>query len=168
MPVDGVYERMAEDGYGYGPVFQGVRAVWRTDTEVFADVALPEQIGVDGFGIHPALLDAALHPIGLTASNQAGEGGVRLPFAWSGVQLHATGAAVLRVRLSQREDGGFAVAAFDPAGQPVLSADSLMLRPITTDPASSAAGETARSLFGVDWEPLAEPTATEVVDWTWH
>ncbi|WP_344598786.1 SDR family NAD(P)-dependent oxidoreductase, partial [Streptomyces violaceusniger] len=42
------------------------------------------------------------------------------------------------------------------------------LRPITTDPASSAAGETARSLFGVDWEPLAEPTATEVVDWTWH
>ncbi|MFJ2178446.1 SDR family NAD(P)-dependent oxidoreductase [Streptomyces sp. NPDC087851] len=167
VPVDGVYERMAEDGYGYGPVFQGVRAVWESGTDVFAEVALPEQTEVKGFGIHPALLDAALHPIGLTASNQAGDG-VTLPFAWSGVHLHATGAAALRVSLSHREDGGVAVAVFDPAGQPVFSAESLMLRPVTADPASSAAGETARSLFGVDWEPLAEPTTTEAVDWIWH
>ncbi|MFJ1751291.1 SDR family NAD(P)-dependent oxidoreductase [Streptomyces sp. NPDC088116] len=167
VPVDGVYERMAEDGYGYGPVFQGVRAVWQSDTDVFAEVALPEQTDVDGFGIHPALLDAALHPLGLTASDQAGEG-VTLPFAWSGVHLHATGAAVLRVRLSRREDGGVAVAVFDPAGQPVLSADSLMLRPVTTDSASSATGETARSLFGVDWQPLSDPESTTAVDWIWH
>ncbi|MEV0781036.1 SDR family NAD(P)-dependent oxidoreductase [Streptomyces sp. NPDC050428] len=170
VPVDGVYERMAEDGYGYGPVFQGVRAVWQTDTDVYAEVALPERTEVDGFGIHPALLDAALHPIGLTAlAHESGESGVRLPFAWSGVHLHATNSAALRVRLSHGDDGGLAVTAFDPAGQPVFSADSLMLRPVTTDPAASAAREAARSLFGVDWEPLAEPERTaEAVDWTWH
>ncbi|MEV0781306.1 SDR family NAD(P)-dependent oxidoreductase, partial [Streptomyces sp. NPDC050428] len=169
VPVDGVYERMAEDGYGYGPVFRGMRAVWRSGSDVYAEVVLPEQTEVDGFGVHPALLDAALHPIGLTALTQSSEAGVRLPFAWSGVQLHATDASVLRVRLSRRGDGGVGVVAFDPAGQPVFSADSLMLRPVTTDLAASVAGETSRSLFGVDWTPLADLAATsEAVDWAWH
>ncbi|GDY60077.1 hypothetical protein SVIO_107000 [Streptomyces violaceusniger] len=166
LPVDGRYERLAEDGYGYGPVFQGLRAAWQSGTEVIAEVALPEQTEVDGFGIHPALLDAALHPIGLAALAQPSEG-VSLPFAWTGVRLHATGASVLRVRLSRREDGGVGIAAFDPAGQPVFSADSLRLRPISADLASGA-GESARSLFGVDWVPLADPGTTTEVDWAWH
>ncbi|MET9558663.1 type I polyketide synthase, partial [Streptomyces sp. NPDC006645] len=172
MPVDGEYARLAEEGYGYGPVFQGVRAVWQAGNEVFAEVALPEGIDVDGFGVHPALLDAALHPIGLTGLIQSdeseSEGEVRMPFAWSGARLHATGASVLRVRLSRREDGGVAVAAFDPAGQPVFSADALTLRPVTTDPSAAGARDTARSLFGVDWLPLADPGAVMEVDWAWH
>ncbi|MFE9514192.1 type I polyketide synthase [Streptomyces sp. NPDC006643] len=168
VPVAGAYERMAGDGYGYGPVFQGVRAVWRSGAEVFAEVALPERTDVDGFGVHPALLDAALHPLGLAASYESGAAeGVALPFAWSGVRLFATGAEAVRVRLSHREDGGVAVAVFDPAGQPVLSAESLTLRPMAVDPVASVVGEAARSLFGVDWEPLTEPT-TGAVEWAWH
>ncbi|MEV0781024.1 SDR family NAD(P)-dependent oxidoreductase, partial [Streptomyces sp. NPDC050428] len=166
VPVDGAYERLAEDGYGYGPAFQGLRGVWQSGADVFAEVALAERTGVDGFGVHPALLDSALHSIGLTA--QPGGDGVSLPFVWNGVRLHATGASVLRVRLLRREDGGVGVVAFDPAGQPVFSADSLMLRPVTTDPAASAAGETARSLFGVDWLPLSDPGTPMNVDWAWH
>ncbi|MFJ1751300.1 SDR family NAD(P)-dependent oxidoreductase, partial [Streptomyces sp. NPDC088116] len=165
VPVDGAYERLAEDGYGYGPVFQGLRGVWQSGADVFAEVALAEGTEVDGFGVHPALLDSALHPIGLTA--QPGGDGVGLPFAWNGVRLHATGASVLRVRLSHRADGGVGVEAYDPAGQPVFSADSLRLRPITTAPDTSGGGRTGRSLFGVDWIPLADPDNT-AVEWAWH
>ncbi|MGW7370264.1 acyltransferase domain-containing protein, partial [Streptomyces sp. NPDC054841] len=64
-PVDvepeAFYEAFAATGLSYGPVFQGVRAAWRLGDEVFAEVTLPEGVTGEGFGLHPALLDAALH-----------------------------------------------------------------------------------------------------------
>ena len=67
MPVDidGLYDRLAARGYGYGPAFQGLTAMWRRGDEVFADVTLPGDAGVSpaGFGVHPAVLDAALHAV---------------------------------------------------------------------------------------------------------
>ncbi|WP_257134493.1 acyltransferase domain-containing protein, partial [Streptomyces sp. st77] len=53
-----VYELLAGQGYGYGPVFQGLRSVWRRADEVFAEVVLPEGAQADAqrFGLHPALL----------------------------------------------------------------------------------------------------------------
>ena len=114
VAVDGLYERLAGGGYGYGPAFQGLRAVWRPVRRCTPRWRCPSRSAADGFGLHPALLDAALHPIGVTGL--AGEAGAVLPFAWSGVRLHATGARVLRVRLSPAGDGGVAVAVFDTAG----------------------------------------------------
>ncbi|WP_416975969.1 polyketide synthase dehydratase domain-containing protein, partial [Streptomyces sp. 4F14] len=128
VPVDDLYDGLAEVGYGYGPVFRGLRAVWRRGEEVFAEVRLPEgAVELAGeFGIHPALFDAALHaaaflPVG-------GEGG--LPFAWSGVSLHASGARSLRVRLSAIDDGVLSLNAIDETGAPVVSVGSLMLRSV--------------------------------------
>ncbi|WP_189167908.1 polyketide synthase dehydratase domain-containing protein, partial [Sphaerisporangium melleum] len=67
VSVDGLYEDLAQVGLGYGPVFQGVVAAWRAGGVVYAEVVLPEQgrVDVSRFGVHPALLDAALHGIGL-------------------------------------------------------------------------------------------------------
>ncbi|MGC4892142.1 hypothetical protein ACLQ2W_33915, partial [Micromonospora sp. DT227] len=66
-----------------------------------------------------------------------------------------------------------AVAVFDTAGQPVLTADSLVLRPVTDDQLGAGATDAARSLFTVQWVPLPDaepdttPTAAEPV-WAWH
>ncbi|MGV9856991.1 acyltransferase domain-containing protein, partial [Streptomyces sp. NPDC003442] len=96
--LDGFYERFSERGFDYGPAFRGLEAVWRCGEEVFAEVRLPrERVGeVDRFGVHPALLDAAVHAVALIASEED-EGAARIPFAWSGVRLHASGASVVRV-----------------------------------------------------------------------
>ncbi|MEE1742855.1 polyketide synthase dehydratase domain-containing protein, partial [Streptomyces sp. JV184] len=48
VDVSALYEEFAAAGYDYGPLFQGVRAVWRADGEVFAEVELPRG-GGDGF-----------------------------------------------------------------------------------------------------------------------
>ncbi|MFF8732873.1 type I polyketide synthase, partial [Streptomyces sp. NPDC015171] len=40
VDVSDLYEDLAGRGYGYGPVFQGLRAVWRRGDEVFGEVAL--------------------------------------------------------------------------------------------------------------------------------
>ncbi|CAM5667132.1 hypothetical protein SCANM63S_07082 [Streptomyces canarius] len=77
-----MYDRYAAAGFGYGPAFQGLRAAWRRDDELFAEVALPDDQHDQArhFGLHPALLDAALHVTGLADAAEA-----RLPFSWTGM-----------------------------------------------------------------------------------
>ncbi|MFI2784167.1 polyketide synthase dehydratase domain-containing protein, partial [Streptomyces sp. ALB3] len=158
--VEGYYEELLELGYGYGPVFQGLRAVWRRGVEVFAEVALPEEISGDGFGVHPALLDAALHAMGLAGDRNEDGGGTGLPFAWSGVALHAVGASVLRVRISPAGSGVSVVLA-DAAGEPVASVDSLVLRPVSAEQVQGS-GVLRDALFEVEWVERARVVDGEV------
>ena len=70
---------------------------------MWAEVGLPAGTDVTGYGIHPALLDAALHPLaaaffGGAADADSQPDTLRLPFAFSGISLHATAATELRVR----------------------------------------------------------------------
>ncbi|WP_342353924.1 type I polyketide synthase [Micromonospora sagamiensis] len=155
--LTGWYDALVGHGLSYGPVFQGLRRVWSGDGEVFAEVALSQEAAdVSGFGVHPALLDAALHPIGLLDAGS----GPRVPFAFEGVQVHASGARVLRVRLS-RAGAGVRLVAVDESGAPVVSVDSLVLRELTG--VAAAPGAASRSLFEVTWEtedvtPAGGPT----------
>ncbi|MGW7585518.1 type I polyketide synthase, partial [Kitasatospora sp. NPDC054769] len=164
VEVEGFYQALTEAGYGYGPAFQGLRAAWRDGSTVYAEVALPQDVRADGFGVHPALLDAALHAIGLTADPAAG---TRLPFSFDGVHLRATGATVLRVALTVRADG-VALHAADPTGAPVIDIASLTLREVAAATLRRA-GERAvhDALFTVDWTPLAQPAPArpDASDW---
>ncbi|WP_413098314.1 SDR family NAD(P)-dependent oxidoreductase [Streptomyces sp. Inha503] len=154
--VGGVYERFAEAGYEYGPVFQGVRAVWRRGEEIFAEVELPDDVDNTGSLIHPALLDTALHPVGVAApGDEAG-----LPFSWSGVSIHVPEARELRVRLTSG-DGRISLVAADATGQRAVTLESLVSRPV-----DRAQLEPARDgLFGVDWVPLDAPDVLPVNRW---
>ncbi|MEU1289690.1 type I polyketide synthase, partial [Kitasatospora sp. NPDC005856] len=156
VEVEGFYQAMAAAGYGYGPAFQGLRAAWRDGDRVYAEVALPQDVQADGFGVHPALLDAALHAIALAADPGAG---TRLPFSFDGVHLRAAGASVLRVALTVRPEG-VALHAADPTGAPVIGIASLTLREVAAA-ALRRAGERAvhEALFTVDWTPLTRQAA---------
>ncbi|WP_240450375.1 type I polyketide synthase [Streptomyces sp. 11-1-2] len=165
VDTDGFYERAEAAGYGYGPAFQGVRKLWRDGADVLAEVALPEAAGDRaGFGIHPALLDAALHPAGMLTAGTEQErdtGQVWLPFAWNGVSLWAAGATTVRVRLSPREQGtdgerALRLTVADAVGDPVLTVDSLVLRPARTDQLRTAGRGAVDGLFTLDWIPLPE------------
>ncbi|PYC78532.1 hypothetical protein C7C46_15575, partial [Streptomyces tateyamensis] len=141
LDVTGAYQRIAERGYDYGPQFQGLRAAWRRGDEVFAEVALPDATDAASYGLHPALLDASMHADLLDEQ----EGSTLLPFAWTGVTLHAAGAAALRVRV--RREGSEEVTSIlvaDQEGRPVLSVDSLVSRPVTQAQLTGAQGQ---SLF---------------------
>ncbi|MFF0746329.1 type I polyketide synthase [Streptomyces sp. NPDC004111] len=156
-PVDltGVYADMGARGYAYGPVFQGLRAAWRLGDQVFAEVALPE--GAEGdaglCGLHPALLDAALQGAGFGRFVSDPEQ-PHLPFSWSGVTLHVEGARALRVALAPAGADAVAVRVADATGAPVLSAESLVLRPLTADRLDRVRAE---ALFRVDWTELVMP-----------
>ncbi|MGY0055362.1 type I polyketide synthase [Streptomyces sp. LZ34] len=156
VELEGFYERFAEGGFAYGPAFQGLRAVWRRGDEVFAEVALDEQVSdAESFGVHPALLDAALHAALFVDLDESVAG--RLPFSWSGVSLHAGGASTLRVRLTKAGAESVSLMALDTAGDPVVSVDSLVLRPVSTEHMAAASVRRHESLFQLEWTPL--PTA---------
>ncbi|MFD8286779.1 SDR family NAD(P)-dependent oxidoreductase [Streptomyces lavendulae] len=151
-PVDlaPFHPRLADAGFAYGPAFQGLRAAWRLGDEVYAEVALDadRQETAGRFGLHPALLDAALQAAG-AGSMLPEDGAARLPFAWREVALHATGARSLRVRLSPAGEDAVALTATDETGLPVATVASLTLRPMTP----GGTTRTADTLFALDWVP---------------
>ncbi|MBI0295132.1 SDR family NAD(P)-dependent oxidoreductase [Streptomyces sp. PRKS01-29] len=160
LDVGAFYEQAMAAGYGYGPAYQGLTAAWRQGGDVLAEVALPDAAGGrDGFGIHPVLLDAALHPSLLMdrPEGQEDDGQVWLPFAWNGVSLWATEAATVRVRLSRDEERqSLRLTVADTVGAPVLTVDSLVTRPAATDRLRTAA-RAVDGLFTLDWTPLPAP-----------
>ncbi|QKV91024.1 SDR family NAD(P)-dependent oxidoreductase [Streptomyces sp. NA02950] len=160
LDVDDMYERFAASGFGYGPAFQGLRAAWLRRDEVFAEVRLGQEQrqSAAGYGIHPALLDASLHGIALGTlfdgeAPDTAQG--RLPFSWTGVSLHATGADEVRVRISPAGADTVALAVADPEGRPVATVDGLRLRKMTGDQLSGARAAASESLFRLDWPVLA-------------
>ncbi|WP_455770193.1 type I polyketide synthase [Streptomyces erythrochromogenes] len=157
VPVDTLYDHLTDRGYRYGATFQGLTAAWRQGETLYAEVVLPtDHTTADApFGIHPALFDAALHPIVGTGPEQ-GMDQVLLPFAWSNVQLHALGARTLRVQVSPAEAGTLRVRLADPSGQPVAEVASLAMRPITGAQLAKAVTAGADGhLFRLAWTPTS-------------
>ncbi|AXX30592.1 SDR family NAD(P)-dependent oxidoreductase [Actinosynnema pretiosum subsp. pretiosum] len=154
VDLAGFYDSRAAEGYGYGPALRGLRRAWTRDGEVFAEVELPEPLSPDGWGLHPALFDAALHATGLLPPTRVAADEVLLPFSWRGTRLRATGATALRVRLTGTADD-HVLRAYDPEGTPVVEVDALRLRPA---PATALVGSGA--LFRVEWVDLDVPRPT--------
>nr|MDT0663630.1 polyketide synthase dehydratase domain-containing protein [Micromonospora sp. DSM 115978] len=164
-PVDvgGFYGEAEAAGYGYGPAFRGLRAVWRHGEDLLAEVELPAAAGgADGYGIHPALLDAVLHPAFFV--NGWNDGRVWLPFVWSGVSIFRSGVDRVRVRLSpvgagdSADERSLRVSVTDGVGIPVLEVERLGLRPV----GSGFVGSGVRGLFAVELVPVPVPVAVSV------
>ncbi|MGW2394801.1 SDR family NAD(P)-dependent oxidoreductase [Streptomyces lydicamycinicus] len=155
LSVDGCYDALGAAGFHHGPVFQGVQAAWRRGDEIYAEVTLPDEVAADAakFGLHPALLDAALQPA---------LDGLRLPASWTGVRLHAVGATALRVKLSRAGDG-YALLVADEAGGVVASVDAVRWEPVVPEQlTTSVPGDHHDSLFAVEWVSLPDlPEATD-------
>ncbi|MFF5011580.1 SDR family NAD(P)-dependent oxidoreductase, partial [Streptomyces phaeochromogenes] len=168
IDLDDFYARTAEAGYAYGPAFQGLRAAWRHDDAVYAEVALGDEqlLLASRFGLHPALLDAALQASGF-GGFFGDDGRVRLPFSWNGVALHAAGAAALRVRVAEcgdATDGAISVLLTDLSGRPVVSVEKVVVRPVSAG--SLVADRDDEDLFRLDWVPVGEADSATATD-TW-
>ncbi|MET8045932.1 type I polyketide synthase, partial [Micromonospora sp. NPDC005215] len=139
-------DRVAALGVDYGPAFHGLVAAWQTEHGPASEAVLPDEAGAaQSFGVHPALLDAALHPL-VAAGDE-----LRLPFTWTGVRLHRSGATTLRTRFVENEDG-VALVATDTDGAPVISVTGLITRPFTG---------VSPVLYRVVWERVVGAAAVE-------
>ena len=156
VDIDGLYDDLARRGYCYGPMFRGLRGMWRRGAETFAEVAV-EQAQTSGFGLHPALLDAALHPVVFDVLPHTS--GAWAPFSWTGVRLPVAGASLLRVRISPTGRDAISVLAVDGAGELIVSADSLAFRAVGPDHVRADRAAGGDSLFRVHWTAMSPHAA---------
>ncbi|WSZ55099.1 type I polyketide synthase [Streptomyces canus] len=156
VDVTEAYAELTANGHGYGPAFQGLSRVWRRGDEVFAEVCLPEAVRSDAelFTLHPALFDAALHPLlpGVVDPTRAGG----LPFSWSRVRVHRSGAWQLRVHLVPTGEDTVTLTAFDELGAVTAAVEALRSRPVSADALRGAGGRAQHrdALFQVNWTVL--------------
>ncbi|WP_410595964.1 type I polyketide synthase [Amycolatopsis sp. lyj-23] len=105
------------------------------------DVTVEGLRDADRYGIHPALFDAAVRTV---------VGDDLLPSAWTGVSLLAAGATTATVTPTAT-----GLRLTDPAGQPVLTVESVRGTPF------AAAQQSTDSLFRVEWPEIPLPAAAE-------
>jgi len=110
--------------------------LWRDDDGIYAELALPpgEAATAGRYGIHPVLLDSALHA-GLLADPPEQ---LRVPFTLTGVEVHTAGAATARVTLTRLGPDESRVTLTDENGRPVLTIDSLVTRVAEGESAATA------------------------------
>jgi len=91
----------------------------------YVDVDLPASVAdVAGYGIHPALLDAALHAL-------AAEVGHAESRSFRGITLHARGATRLHVALASAGPDTYSLHAFDDGSSPVITIAAITPPPAT-------------------------------------
>ncbi|MEU1006754.1 beta-ketoacyl synthase N-terminal-like domain-containing protein, partial [Streptomyces tibetensis] len=174
IDLTGAYQRLAEQGYAYGPAFRNLRRLWAAGDDLCAEVALDDDRRAEArrFTLHPALLDAALHPL---LPGVAGDGGrTVLPFSWAGVSATAAGASVLRVRLAgaaapEAANGGSTTVALrvaDGSGAPVAEVAELTLRPLSAQSLRATDAGSADGLLRVEWSaPAATDATADLTTW---
>ncbi|MEV6326093.1 SDR family NAD(P)-dependent oxidoreductase, partial [Nocardia sp. NPDC051787] len=154
VDLDGAYDTAANHGYDYGPAFGGLRRLWRRGEELFAEVALAEEYatGAEQFTLHPALLDAAAHPLvpGIADTDRP----ALLPFSWSGVTIPRVSATALRVRITPAGQDAAAMVLADESGTTVAAVDALALR------AQASGSASDQTLFELEWSEIS-PAAAE-------
>ncbi|MEV7417054.1 SDR family NAD(P)-dependent oxidoreductase, partial [Streptomyces sp. NPDC089919] len=154
VSVEEAYARLTEIGYDYGPVFQGLRALWRDGSDVYAEVELPDGAATAGFGLHPALFDAALQSGAAVLLLDGADGERKMPFSWSGARLGSRGATRLRVRASAGGESALRLDAVDETGAAVVSVSSIAVRPVTEQQLAGAQRDGRDALFRLDWAPV--------------
>ncbi len=160
LEISDFYDRAAELGIDYGPAFQGLRAAYRRGEELFAEVELDSEQAAEAesFGVHPALLDAAVH-VQLLGAYRSGE--LMVPFGCSAVRLAAAGASSLRVCIAPTGPESCSLVLADSRGDSVIHAGALHTRAISLPQLRAAQGAQTGALFDVDWVELTLPRKLE-------
>ena len=86
------YRRLKARSLDYGPSFQSLRNVWRSEGIAVAEMGVPEEIrgGLDRYRIHPALLDGSLHVVAASVPDEwapAGSGESYLPMGAESIRV---------------------------------------------------------------------------------
>ena len=173
LDQDDFYERLAQRGYRYSGPFRSLRGIGTDPARpevIHADVALPAGTDVTGYGIHPALLDAALHPLAsvLDPTDEADPASPRLPYAFTGVTLYATAATQLHVQLTRTSEDTFTLHATDPTGAPVITIGALTVRAVSDQIDRPSMAGLSESLFELTWPSapdLAGPSGARPPAW---
>nr|WP_264086256.1 type I polyketide synthase [Streptomyces marincola] len=160
IPLDNLYQRLTHHGYHYGPTFQALTHLWQTPQgDLHATLQLPDNTPTTGFHLHPALLDAALHPLLPETTNPNTP--PRIPFTLTNLHLTPTTTPTtqLHLHLTQPTPDTATLTLTTPTGTTLAHLTNLQLRPLTPT--------TPHGLYHLQWQPVTpQAEATNTSDGT--
>ncbi|MBQ1076830.1 SDR family NAD(P)-dependent oxidoreductase, partial [Micromonospora sp. C31] len=160
VDLDAVRAGFAARGIAYGPAFGGLTALWRGPDRALGTARLPEGLSTEGYTLHPALLDAALHAIQAVPDTTDPAAGALLPVRWTDVRVFARDAVDVRVAIDvveEPEGRRVQVWITDPAGGPVAHIGGLYLHRATAAQLRAARRHRTDDLYQVVPRPVAAP-----------
>jgi NADPH:quinone reductase-like Zn-dependent oxidoreductase len=155
-PVDKAAFRAAIEGIEFGPSFQWIESLSSGPGEELARLRLPQAVGnVDGYWLHPGLLDACLQAAGATLPPESASE-VILPFGVKRLEVSRPAAGV-SWWCHVRQVGEFIwnIHLFDDAGAVIALIQGFEMR--------KASGEDFQSrrmadwIYLLEWQPLPLP-----------
>jgi len=170
LDLSSYYDRIRELGIFYGPSFRGLKRLWISGNEVLGEINLPEEIAqsLPKYQLHPALLDACLHPLGAalkdaTIKNETLKN-IYLPTGFQRLKFHHDGGIPSWSHITiipQKEteiidaDVGFTanLHLFDSSGQLVLDIEKMQF--ILTQRESlqrAIQGSADDMVFQIEWQ----------------
>lgn len=167
LDMTGLYPRLAERGFSYGPAFQGLRAAWTSGDQVYADVRVDagQVKGAGDFVLHPVLLDSALHAV--LAPFLDREDGMFVPMVLRGIQVRRPGASAARVTCTPNGENSVSLSAVDESGAVVASVGSIAIRPVTMEQLNSVGADGGGRLLRLQWKRFAAAPAEVPEDQAW-
>ena len=168
VDTDWIVGRMAAiSRLEYGPAFLGLEGAWRRGEEIYTEAALEEGADAGRHGLHPALLDMAMHGgfAQIWADTELAPGQGKLLFRWAGARFYATGASRLRIVSVPAGPDTIRVAAVTEDGRPALSIEAVGMRSVELDRLRT---EGTGALHRVSWSEIEVPggeTEPEEVWW---
>ncbi|MGW0608893.1 type I polyketide synthase, partial [Streptomyces sp. NPDC002640] len=161
LDIEALRTRLTTDGLGHGATFQGLHAAWEDGDRLLAEAVLPEEAEPRGgaYVLHPALLDAVLHPLIAARAATTGTSGTgRLPqiTRWTGMSVNAARSRTLRVEISpvRGADGPVALRLTDDEGRDLGGADEVTLTPLSLSRLTARGDVLRDAFFGLEWATL--------------
>jgi myxalamid-type polyketide synthase MxaE and MxaD len=167
------YRRLDECGIHYGPFFQGIVRLWRSNGDVLGEVQVPAgaEADLDRVPVHPAILDAGLQvfaaAVAAVASENDGQG-IYLPSRIDQVRVygqpgrHAWSHARVQHRKADATTGD--VRLLDEAGQLAVAIQGVRFEYLGEDTQRASVAHLDDWLYAFHWQSkghaAGEPSAS--------
>jgi len=172
VPADAVYERIAEQGWRYGPSFRLLRQVWRGTGQALGEVGSLDGSPFDAGGhvFPPALLDACLHVI--AALDETNRHGALVPVALERFEVLGSPVPRMWSYATQREPmdadsaGSFTVdlEIFAPDGELLARVRGLQLQEVSSAALTSRTeSSSSLGLYQLQWRESPRPATAVTV-----
>ncbi|MCZ0985404.1 polyketide synthase dehydratase domain-containing protein [Streptomyces diastatochromogenes] len=149
--LTGAYDRLAAQGYAYGPAFRNLRRLWSAGNDLYAEVALDaeQRTHAGRFAVHrPCSTPPCTPCCPVCGRGRTVAAAVRLGRRPG--PCHRRHRPAGAAHLPHRRHTVVALTIADDTGTPLATVGELTLRPLTAD-ALTAAVPQADGLLRVDW-----------------
>jgi len=157
------YQQLTGRGMYFGAAFHGLEQIWRSEHESLGLVRLPESASLNGYHVHPGLLDACLQVV--SGVLPEGENATYLPLSLDALKFYYPPADTVWSHLVARHGQSHDIVQVDghllgEQGELIAEINGLSFKRVAAD-TQLGSDPVENWLYEVTWEPLAPAESTD-------